>query len=101
MSFSACLYLPADGFPHQFTPMRMERQPRDGEILPNERARVLKPYSVINVELYDNAHVTLWIRGMLSATQVLSRRWHGTFSPQSPRALSDNPSVGSVLQIRR
>lgn len=43
--------------------MRMERQPREGEVLPNERARILRPYSVINVELYDDAHITLWIRG--------------------------------------
>jgi len=43
--------------------MRMERQPREGEVLPNERARLLRPYSVINVELYDDAHITMWIRG--------------------------------------
>ena len=53
----------ADGFPHQYVPMRMERQPREGEVLPNERARLLRPYSVINVELYDDAHITMWIRG--------------------------------------
>jgi hypothetical protein len=43
--------------------MRMERQPREGEVLPNERSRLLRPFSVINVELYDDAHITLWIRG--------------------------------------
>ena len=77
--------------------MRMERQPREGEYLPNERARVLKPFSLINVELYDDAHITLWIRGTLSATQVLS-----SWDALAPlRTLSENPSAVSVLQTRR
>ena len=69
--------------------MRMERQPREGEYLPNERARVLKPFSLINVELYDDAHITLWIRGTLSATQVLSSRRLGTLSHPSERCLKN------------
>ena len=43
--------------------MRMERQPRFGELLPNRRSRELRLHGVINVELHDDAHITLWIRG--------------------------------------
>ena len=32
-----------NAFPHQYVPMRMERVGRDGENLPNEKARVLDP----------------------------------------------------------
>jgi hypothetical protein len=39
-----------NGLAHQFVPMRMERQPREGEVLPNARSRVLHP------------HITVWVR---------------------------------------
>ena len=32
-----------NAFPHQYVPMRMERVGREGEFLPNEKARVLDP----------------------------------------------------------
>jgi hypothetical protein len=80
--------------------MRMERQPREGEILPNERARLLKPYAVINVELYDNAHITLWIRGTPFLGHAGALAWAAGDS-RCAAQLSDNPFVGSFLQIRR